>query len=272
MNKRIIIKRVILAAIIMFFGATLCLITFDRASVNLRYGIYEEQIEIPIFVYHNIVNNSFEEQSSDCVQTTVENFEKQVLALKKAGYDFITYEDLEKYKNNQMKLKKLSCIVSFDGDYEGIYENAFPIIKKYNVPITICVTTDNIGNIGTFTWTQAKEMQNTGLVTIASHSTNNIEFTSLSTEEAVDNVKKSYSIIEENLGAQNYRILSYPHGLYTDEQSDVLGEQGYIQNLTDNKINRSSNLDLSHLHRCYVLNDSPAKMYAKIIYRSVRYN
>jgi hypothetical protein len=42
--------------------------------------------------------------------------------------------------------------------------------------------------------------------------------------------------------------------------------------LTDNKINKSKNLDLSRLHRCYPLSDSIFKMTLKIFYRSIRYN
>ena len=45
-----------------------------------------------------------------------------------------------------------------------------------------------------------------------------------------------------------------------------------INNLkADNKINKSNELYLSGLHRCYPLNDSIYKMWAKIFYRSIRY-
>ena len=270
-NKKVIIKRVVLTILIMFFGATICLITYDRATINNTYSISEKNIEIPIFVYHNIVKDKSEIEF-DYMQTTAETFEKQIVGLKKVGYDFITYEDLEKYYNNEKKLKKLSCLVTFDDGYSGVYENVFPIIKKYSIPITIYVITDNMGKPGVITWEQAKEMQNSGLVTIASHSTNHPEFTSLSTEDAVNNVESSYKLIEENLGEQDPKIFTYPYGLYTDEQIDSLREKGYIQNLTDNKVNNSKHLDLSRLHRCYPLSDSTAKMIVKLIYRSIRYN
>lgn len=270
-NKKVIIKRVILTIIIMFFGASVCLITYDRATINNMYSISERNLEIPIFVYHNIVKDKSEIEY-DYMQTTAETFEKQIVGLKNAGYDFISYEDLEKYYNNQKKIRKLSCLITFDDGYEGVYENVFPIIKKYSIPITIYVITDNMGKPGVLTWEQAKEMQNSGLVTIASHSTNHPEFTSLSTEEAVNNVESSYKIIEENLGKQEEKIFTYPYGLCTDEQIDALKEKGYIQNLTDNKVNKSNDLDLARLHRCYPLSDSPAKIIVKLIYRSVRYN
>ncbi len=50
------------------------------------------------------------------------------------------------------------------------------------------------------------------------------------------------------------------------------GKKGYVQNLTDNRINLSSTLDLSGLHRSYPLNDSLLKVLIKIQYRVVRYH
>ena len=153
-----------------------------------------------------------------------------------------------------------------------MYENAYPIAQKYHIPFTMFIITDNMETEGVITWAQAKEMKESGLVTIASHSMNHPEFTNLSIEEAVDNVKESYKIIEEKLGYETTKIFTYPYGLYKEEQLQELGKEGYVQNLTDNKINKSNNLNLSGLHRCYPLNDSIYKMIAKIVYRSIRYN
>ena len=161
--------------------------------------------------------------------------------------------------------------MTFDDGYEGVYENAYPIAKKYNIPFTMFIIIDNMEQEGVITWDEAKQMQDSGLVTIASHSMNHPEFTNLDTETAVSNVNESYNKIEEKLGKTNLKIFTYPYGLYKEEQIENLKKEGYIQNLTDNKINKSKDLDLYRLHRCYPLNDSIYKMMAKIIYRSIRY-
>lgn len=145
MNKKTIIKRVALTAIIMLIGATISVIIYDRATINNEYSIAERNIEIPIFVYHDIVDTETD-VSYDYMQTTKETFEKQIVGLKNMGYDFITYEDLHQYKNNQKKLKKHSCIITFDDGCEGVYRNVFPIAQKYNIPITMYVITDNMGD------------------------------------------------------------------------------------------------------------------------------
>ena len=161
--------------------------------------------------------------------------------------------------------------MTFDDGYEGVYENAYPIAKKYNIPFTMFIIIDNMEQEGVITWDEAKQMQDSGLVTIASHSMNHPEFTNLDTETAVSNVNESYNKIEEKLGKTNLKIFTYPYGLYTNEELDALGKEGYIQNLTDNKINRSKKLNLSGLHREYPLNNPVWKMILKIEYRSMRY-
>lgn len=270
-SKKELLKKFILAFLIMFSGTIICAVIYDRATVSNEYGINDKNLEIPIFVYHDIVDDKSKVQF-DYMQTTAETFERQIIGLKNMGYDFITYDDLQKYANNEKKIKKRSCVVTFDDGYEGVYKNAYPIAKKYDVPITIFVITDNMETAGVLTWQQAREMQDSGIVTIASHSTNHPEFTELSAEKAVTDVNTSYSIIEEEIGKQNTKIFTYPYGLHTDEQVEALRSEGYVQNLTDNKINKSNSLDMARLHRCYPLSDLPIKMFVKIVYRSIRYD
>ena len=266
-----IIKKILLSIITIILVVSVGLFVYDKATVNNRYKIGEKNLYIPIFVYHSIVDDESKVEY-DYMQTTKDVFEKQIEGLEKSGYEFITYSDLEKYQKGEKALKKKSCIVTFDDGYESIYENVFPIAKEHNMQFTMFIITDNMGKEGVITWEQAKEMQDSGLVTIASHSIDHPEFTLLNTESAVANVEKSYEIIESNLGKQEPKVFTYPYGLHTEEQVDALEEKGYMQNLTDNKINKSNSLDLARLHRCYPLSDSPLKMKLKILYRSIRYN
>lgn len=265
------VKKIVLGIVIAILVLVIGFIAYDRITINNQYYIGEKNLELPIFVYHNIVNDE-SEIKYDYMQTTKKRFEEQINGLQAVGYHFINYDDLIKYKNGEKKLYKRSCIITFDDGCEGVYQNAYPIAKKYNIPFTMFIINENMENDGVITWQQAKEMEDSGLVTIASHSVNHPEFNKLKTEEACDNVNKSYDEIETKLGKKSKKIFTYPYGIYTKEQQEKLKEEGYIQNLTDNKINKSNNLDLYGLHRCYPLNDSIYKMMAKIIYRSIRYN
>lgn len=265
------IKRIVIGILISILVLCAGFICYDRITINNQYYIGEKELYIPIFVYHNIVSDE-SQIAYDYMQTTKKTFEEQLTGLQTVGYHFINYNDLIEYKKGNKKIYKKSCLITFDDGYEGVYKNAYPIAKKYNIPFAMFIINKNMGNQGVITWEQAKEMKESGLVTIASHSVDHPEFTKISTKDACDNVNKSYNEIEEKLGKENTKIFTYPYGLYTTEQEEKLKEQGYIQNLTDNKINKSSNLNLYGLHRCYPLNDSIYKIMAKIIYRTIRYN
>lgn len=265
-----LIGRIIFVIIILMIISGILIYTSDRATINNQYKINEADLEIPIFLYHHIVKQESEIQF-DYMQTTEETFEKQIDGLKKLGYHFISYQDLIDYKEGRKAISKNSCVLTFDDGGEDIYTNAYPILQKENIPFTMFIITDLVGEDGRANWEQLKEMQDSGLALIASHSTNHTEFNKLTVEETLQNVNESYKTIEENLGEQKVKIFTYPYGLYSEEQLEPLKEAGYIINLTDNKINKSKNLNLYGLHRCYPLSDSTFKMELKIIYRSIRY-
>lgn len=269
-NKYSILLKIIISilTIIILLGISIC--TYDRLTVNNEYLISEKNLEIPIFLYHHIVKEESEIQY-DYMQTTEKTFEEQIRGLENLGYHFISYQDLIDYNNGQKKLYKKSCVLTFDDGCKDIYTNAYPILQKYNIPFTMFVVTNAVGADGCASWEELKEMQDSGLALIASHSTNHTEFNKLSVEETLENVDSSYKALEENLGEQKTKIFTYPYGLYNQEQLEPLKEEGYVINLTDNKINKSKDLNLYGLHRCYPLSDSLFKMELKIIYRSIRY-
>ena len=269
-NKYSILLKIIISILTIIILLGISIYTYDRLTVNNEYLISEKNLEIPIFLYHHIVKEESEIQY-DYMQTTEKTFEEQIRGLENLGYHFISYQDLIDYNNGQKKLYKKSCVLTFDDGCKDIYTNAYPILQKYNIPFTMFVVTNAVGADGCASWEELKEMQDSGLALIASHSTNHTEFNKLSVEETLENVDSSYKALEENLGEQKTKIFTYPYGLYSQEQLEPLKEEGYVINLTDNKINKSKNLNLYGLHRCYPLSDSLFKMELKIIYRSIRY-
>lgn len=268
MNK---IKKNILAIILIIVLAVSCFIIYEIATVHNTYYIVEKNLQIPILTYHDIVADESEVEY-DYMQTTVNTFEKQITGLMKLGYMPISYNDLRQYNNGEKSIPKWSFMITFDDGYSGVYEYAYEIAKKYNIPMASFVIDDCVGSEGYYTWNQAKEMYDSGLMEIYSHGLTHVEYDKVSPEELVQLTNQAYVNLRDKLENDNLlQVFTYPYGLYTDEERALLANEGYIQNLTDNKINMTKTLDLSGLHRTYALDDSALRIFLKIQYRAIKY-
>jgi hypothetical protein len=75
-------------------------------------------------------------------ETSTQNFEKQVAYLAK-NYRVVSLNELVERVRERRSLR--GCVaITFDDGFRDNYENAYPILKKYNVPATIFLTTSYI--------------------------------------------------------------------------------------------------------------------------------
>lgn len=270
-KKMSLAKKIILGIILAVILAIVSFVIHEVATVNNTYYIGQKNLQIPIFVYHDIVEDKSQIEY-DYMQTTAEQFEKQIAGLMKLGYKPITYQDLVDYKDGKKAISKWSCIITFDDGYTGVYKYAYEIAKKYNIPMTSFLIDDCVGIPGYYTWDEAREMHDSGLISIYSHGLTHARYNEVSKEELVAQTEKAYENLKTNLNDQNLlKVFTYPYGLYTEEERVALADAGFVQNLTDNRINLSDRLELSGLHRSYPLNNSVLKVLLKIQYRVVRY-
>lgn len=270
-EKPSIAKKILLSLLTIFLLAIISFIIYEIATVNNTYYIGEKNLQIPIFVYHDIVEDESKIEY-DYMQTPADTFEKQITGLMKLGYKPISYEDLVAYKNGEKAIPKWSFLITFDDGYTGVYKYAFEVAKKYNIPMASFEITDTIGSAGYYDWNQAREMHESGLMSIYLHGYTHVKYDEKTPEELLLDTNMAYENLQNELGKKDIlKVFTFPYGLSTNEERQVLKEAGYIQNLTDNRINSSNNLDLAGLHRCYPLNDSVLKILLKIQYRFIRY-
>ena len=271
MEKRHKAKKVLLTILIAIIVVCAGFVTYEVATVNNTYYISEKNLQIPVFVYHDLVEDESQIEY-DYMQTTVDKFEKQITGLMKLGYKPISYKDLVEYKNGNKKIPKWSFLITFDDGYEGIYKYAYEIAKKYNIPMTSFAIDDCVGSDGYYTWEQAKQMHDSGLISIYSHGLTHTQYNLQTPETLIKQTNEAYENLKTNLKDDELlKVFTYPYGLYTEEERQALKDAGYIQNLTDNRINTTKNLDLAGLHRSYPLNNSVLKILLKIQYRVIRY-
>lgn len=237
------------------------LITADKSK---KYFKNEKNIKIPILLYHQITTEK-SNRNDYYVCTTSKQFEKQISGLQKLGYTFITYDDLIKYNNNELALPEYVAVITFDDGYLNNYENAYPIIQKYNIPINIFVIDNCVGSEGYFSWEQARTMEKSGLVHIYTHGKTHIRYGEESAETVKDYISYAHSNLEKELGHSVTKVFAYPYGSCSDISINSLSELGFVQNLLGERCNTSETLDLSRLGRIYVKQNYNVETILKLI-------
>lgn len=113
-------------------------IKFDSSS----FKVYNRKIGPPfqIFFYHRILPYT-DPYAIDFVN--VRYFEKQISMLSRS-FKLVTLGELSESINRGIIAPRTVCI-TFDDGYLDNFEYAFPILKRYNVPATIFLTTGYIG-------------------------------------------------------------------------------------------------------------------------------
>ncbi|WP_332650874.1 polysaccharide deacetylase family protein [Lysinibacillus sp. 54212] len=215
---------------------------------------------IPILMYHSVNH-----KANSAVNTQPANFEKQMRAIKGAGYTTITPFDLYNFYYNNGKLPENPILITFDDGYRDNYTNAYPVLKKLNMQATIFLITSRIGHNGEqgypneipkLSWEEIAEMGD--LITVQSHTwdlhrkvsgKNGKPLSLLATPlnlngkwetdaeyraRITNDLRKSVETIKEKTGYESV-ILSYPYGDYNPTVIDVAKELGIKLGVTVKK-------------------------------------
>ncbi len=180
--------------------------------------------KIPIIMYHDIT--AVKDVDWD---VTPEDLEKHFQMLQEGGYTPITMDRMVNHLRTGSQLPEKPVLLTFDDNYVGQYKYAFPLLKKYNYPAVWSVHTRFVGTGGQkpkATWDQLREMQKSGLVTIASHTVNHLNLKDLSEKEIEKEVTESKKILEKELGV-SIDYFTYPEGDFTDRARDQIKKAGY---------------------------------------------
>jgi len=110
----------------------------------------------------------FEENKYPSTNIRMNIFLEHIAAIKNNGFEFynpkLFSEEFDKPKDN----KKI--LLTIDDAFLSFYENAWPIIKKNEIPFILFVSTEPIGKKGYMTWDQIKEIEKEKFAFIGNHS------------------------------------------------------------------------------------------------------
>lgn len=165
-------------------------------------------------MYHLVLDEPFSELESLFVRPA--ELEGHIQALIEKDYAFI-------FANEHGYSDRKTVIMSFDDGYIDNYTEMFPIIKKYNVKVTVFMVAGYIDGDGFLTKEMIKEMSDSGLVSFQSHTLNHAGLTNLSPDSLRYEFESSKNILEALTGKE-VNAICYPSGRYNDDVLAVADE------------------------------------------------
>jgi peptidoglycan/xylan/chitin deacetylase (PgdA/CDA1 family) len=193
-------------------------------------------VTLPILMYHHVGEYPQDANSiRKDLSVPTSNFESETAWLAAKGYNSITLEQLYLFSQGKFTLPKKPIIFTFDDGYKDDFDNAVPILKKYNFVGSFAVITQWPGQTqGTNIYASWDDIQKAKSedMEIVCHTQNHFDGT---------NPKFDSSYIFQNLSGCkkdlndhgiSTDILIYPYGHYSLDYINQAKKVGFVMGVT----------------------------------------
>jgi peptidoglycan/xylan/chitin deacetylase (PgdA/CDA1 family) len=185
-----------------------------------------------VFYYHRIADVDFNDSKFDDRNVCPLLFEKQIAILSEFA-EVVPILELQKRVQIGGKREKPLVSITFDDGFANFHSNVLPIIKRYNVPVTLSVVTDYLGSTyplpfdrwgkknfdkvpskfwRILNWGELEDCVSSGLVTLGSHSNMHLKASECSDNQIEDEVAISADILKQRFGKDQVNVYAYPYG------------------------------------------------------------
>ncbi len=222
---------------------------------NWSYDPPKYHNKIAIFVYHSVRRDPFPTSPDICVKP--EEFEKQLQLLAGGNSIGVFTSELDTLNFNMYTYFALTI----DDGYDDNYTTIFPLLKKYGIKATLFMVGEKIGKPGYLTAEQLKEMSDSGLVSIQSHTMTHEPLAEniMEIEEATYELGVSKQLIESITG-KTVDSLSYPNSSFDGALTKV-AEDYYKFVFSDASYSAYNADDWYHIGRIYVGKDTGFELF-----------
>jgi peptidoglycan/xylan/chitin deacetylase (PgdA/CDA1 family) len=186
-----------------------------------------------ILMYHSVDDNDV------FFTVSSENFEKQLQYIKSKRFTTLKLSELVRRLKDRENIS--NCIaLTFDDGYKDNYTNALGLLKKYDMPATIFLTTGDIEtkskmnetkNLLMLSESEIDEMYESNLVEFMPHTVSHPRLSKISDSAAENEMEQSRNYIEGRLSTEA-NIFAYPSGIFDDKHVEMLKKNDWIGAVT----------------------------------------
>lgn len=195
-------------------------------------------VRAEIWLLHSITNEFSKDFGLHQCEVTPSYLEKIITDALSSGFEFISVDGFyDIYVSNQGEIsrKKHYIVVTLDDGYRNVYDVAYPIFKKYDIPFCLFISPALLTGEAKVSETEPKEMMTieqlqliskSSLCTVGSHAISHQALSKMPIELQKQELEKSKADLEKMVG-NPVRFLAYPLGDYDAETITVAKSVGY---------------------------------------------
>lgn len=233
------------------------------ALTILVIGLVEHRMpccKLPILMYHH-----FEEVGEGHTIVSEARFREQMTALKEAGFETVTLQQIYDFVNNRGKLPEKPILITMDDGYTSNLEIAAPILEELDMCATVFVIGINEGEEfhvhsgepfwdPRFSYEEAKPWVEKGIIDVQSHTfdMHQLESYGYDGRDGVLAMSGESQEAHEAALRQDFEVfrqrreiitetqllgLAYPFGYYTEETDEFLKNEVPVTLTIEERLN-----------------------------------
>lgn len=203
-------------------------------------------VPLPVIMYHHI---SEDPAALNAYVISPSELEEDIKLLKDTGFCFVLPKDVYAYASGGAPLPEKPVLITFDDGFESVLKYAFPLCEKYGLRFTAAVigsqtdlfsgTDDHNILYSYLTWSEIKELNDSGFVEIANHTyglhsdkkrkgIKRIKGESLEAyeKEISSDILKLQDKLKEKAGVFP-EVFVYPYGFICEESFAIIKKLGF---------------------------------------------
>lgn len=175
-----------------------------------------------LLVYHR-----FTDDGPKSTSVSPELFREHLSYLQDNDFEVLPLNEVIEALQENIALPDKCVSLTADDGYQSIYDNAYPLLQEFQMPMAVFVSTEAIDNQfpAMMSWQQLEEMSD--LIAVYNHGVSHSHLVGKKSEVIAAEITDAQKRLETELSVQT-KFFAYPYGEFDDATYDQLQALGYV--------------------------------------------